>query len=518
MFRVEKQDGLARLGNISDITTPHLVDLRRVGKISDLVERRPPEVARGELPDAYSGLVRENIVKKLVLTGMFPREIVERILEFKRKNTSPLYLPALATPQNASLLVYMGADILDNALALRKAREGIFMTEAGEFRLESLPELPCRCRACENRDSYSSDFYFLAEHNTLALERELALVRTSLKSESLRELVEVRAKANPDTTAMLRILDFLSGDVPFPRFRRSKVLPTSEDSYSRPDVEYYFRRMLEVYSPASPTVLLLPCSARKPYMLSRSHRDLRSSLGKALRGVNEVIISSPFVAPRELELVYPILSYDTPTTGMWSEWEVSYVAERLARIIERFDNVIAYLHGGYRRVAELAGEMAGKDIVFADSREELKTLLSSAEKESFDLYMEMFRHMLSYQFGLEFEIDRVRGRYPKLEFFTGSERVARVDVRYGNLDIYGKLAEALRRAGAYVVKIEEFEVRGTIFSKGVVDADERIRPNDVVVYFNSTTLGVGQAVIPGRDMGVVDGKAVISRRKVGGGA
>lgn len=517
MFRVEKQDGIARLGTFNGISTPCMIDLRNPEKILEFIERRPPEVARDILPKSYNEFVKEGEIKKLVLPGMFPGEVVEKVLEFKRKDHSPLYLPALATPQNASLLVYMGADFLDNALALRKARDGVFLTETGEFRLESLSELPCRCRACENRDHYSSDFRFLADHNTLALERELALARASVKSESLRELVEVRVKASPDTTAMLRILDSLSGDLPFSRFRRSRLFPTSEDSYNRPDVEYYFRRMLEVYSPASPTVLLLPCSARKPYLLSKTHRNLRNSLGSALKGVNEIIISSPFVAPRELELVYPISSYDTPTTGMWSEWEINYVAERLAPLIEKFENVIAYLHGGYRKVAERAGRIAGKDITFTDSREELKKLLENAGKQNFDLYMEIFRHMLSYQFGLEFEIDRVRGRYPNLEFFAGNERVARVDVRYGNLDIYVRLAEELKKKGVYVVRIDEFDVKGTIFSKGVVEADERIRPNDVVVYYNSSITGVGQAVIPGREMGAVDGRAVVSRRKYGGG-
>ncbi|WP_456370027.1 DUF5591 domain-containing protein [Geoglobus sp.] len=513
MFRVEKQDGYARLGRFGDIVTPHLIDLRSAGELSKFVERRPPEVARDLLPRAYMELVREGEIGKLVLSGMFPADVVERIVEFRRSSRSPLYLSAIATPQNASLLAYMGADFLDNALALRMARDGVYLLDSGEYRLDSLSELPCSCKACQNRDSYDSEFHFLADHNTEAMRRELSIVRTALKAERLRELVEVKAKFSPDTTAMLRIFDSLTKDAPFSRFRRSALYPTSEDSYFRPDVEYYFSRMREVYDPRSPTVLLVPCSARKPYMMSKSHRELRSYLGKSLKGINEIIISSPFVAPRELELVYPIVSYDTPTTGVWSEWEVDYVAGRLASLIERFENVVAYLHGGYREVAEKAGKIAGKDVVFAESREELRKILERSERQFFDLYREMFRHMLSYQFDVEFEIDRLRGRYPGLEFFAGGERVARVDMRYGNLDIYGGLAELLVSAGKYSVRIDEFDVKGTIFSKGVLEADERIRPNDVVVYHNSGIIGVGQAVIPGSDMGKLDGKAVVSRRK-----
>uniref|UniRef100_A0A7J3TJM5 PUA domain-containing protein n=1 Tax=Geoglobus ahangari TaxID=113653 RepID=A0A7J3TJM5_9EURY len=49
--------------------------------------------------------------------------------------------------------------------------------------------------------------------------------------------------------------------------------------------------------------------------------------------------------------------------------------------------------------------------------------------------------------------------------------------------------------------------------KGVIRADEKIKPNDVVVYYSSYIIGVGQAVISGREMGKIDGKAIISRRK-----
>ncbi|AKG92042.1 tRNA-archaeosine synthase [Geoglobus ahangari] len=517
MFRIEKQDGLARLGELNGAITPHMIDLRSPGELADLVERRPPEVARELMPEAYEALVREGEVRKLVLTSQLPRSLVERIVSFRKSDPSPLYLPSLATPQNASLLIYLGADIVDNAIALRSAAEGVYLTESGSFNLSSLNELPCRCRACESRDDYDSDFHFLTDHNTIAIEREVRLARAMLKAERLRELVEVRAKANPETTAMLRIVDSSGRDLPFARFRRSKVYPTSEDSFARPEIAYYFERMLEIYSPSSPTALLIPCSARKPYSLSKTHRELRSRLGRAIRGVNEIIISSPFVAPRELELTYPILSYDTPTTGMWSEWEVQFVAERLAEMLTRFESVVAFLHGGYRRVAEKAGEIAGKDIVFVEDYGELRRVLERSGKVEFDLYHEIFRHMLSYQFGVEFEVDGVRGRYPNLEYFSRGERVARVDVRYGNLDIYGKLAEFLVEQGIYAVRIDEFDVKGMIFSRGVIEADEKIRPNDVVVYYSSSIFGVGQAVIPGSLMGEVDGKAVVSRRKYRGG-
>lgn len=513
-FRVEKQDGFAKLGEIDGFKTPMIIDLRDyelVNHFSNLADRKPPEVVKEIMRKAYEQLQRKGDIEKLVLTGLFPSAFANAILE--RDGFRPLYIPSVALPWNVALLVYMGADILDNALALKKAYEGVYLTETGEFRLDSLKDFPCLCEACRNREGFEDDFQFLAEHNTRVLERELKLAEQAIIIENLRELVEMRVKANPETTAILRIYDRIS-NAPHSRFKKSMLYPTSEDSFSRPEVRYYFERLNEVYQPSSHIALILPCSARKPYSMSKSHRRILNHLGKALKGVNEIIISSPFIAPRELELLYPIAFYDTPTTGVWAEWEVEFVAEKLAGLIERFETVVAYLHGGYRRVAEKAEKISGIEIEYFESLDELKKRLDSEEKEGFDRYKELFRQMLRYQFGVDYEIDGVSGRYPNLEFFTGRERVARVDMKYGNLDIYGKLAEFLLEKGVYSVEIGDFEVKGTIFSQGVVMADENIRPNDVVVYHNSETAGVGHAVMAGKFMGKVDGKAVISRRRL----
>ena len=515
MFRVEKQDGFARLGVFDGMKTPHLIDLRDDKEVEELkrnVERRAAEILLDVMPETYKLFLREKHVIKLVPVSLNAERLIKTIFLLKKYSEKPLYISSFATPQNASLLIYLGADFLDNAVALKKAYQGIYQSEVGEMKIESLSELPCNCFACLNREEYQREFEFLADHNTNALKREVLMSRTALKTDTLRELVESRVKTNPENTAILRIYDSMSSEVPHAVYKKAKVYPTSEISFYRPEFKYYFNRIVDVYDPASPAALLLPCSAKKPYLLSKTHRAIRGAVGDLVRGVNEVIISSPFVAPRELELVYPISFYDTPTTGQWSEWEIEFVAERLSILLEKFESVVGYLSGGYRKVAEKASKKAGIDIRFAESLQELRKILHHVEKAEFDLYKEIFRHMMRYQFGLEFEVESVKGKYPNLEFFK-RERIARVDMRYGNLDIYGELAEFLRKQDAYTVRIDEFDVRGTVFSKGVLKADERIRPNDVVVYYNSMLTGVGKAVIPGKEMGVVDGKAVLSRRK-----
>ena len=511
-MRVEKKDGFARICEFDGIETPYVIDLREDFKFADKIERKPPEIVKKLWPEIFDEFRKDNEVKKVVPISLHPHDFFKAIYDLRCSTKAAIYVSSCATPQNLSLLVYLGGDFFDNALALRKAFEGVYLTETGEFALRELKNLPCNCEACLNRDEYANEFEFLADHNTNALLRELNLVKEAIRKEFLRELVESRVRTKPETTAVLRLFDAYGDHGKFPRFRKSKLYPTTEDSFNRPEVRYYFERLFEIYDPISPTALILPCSALKPYLLSKTHRRIRGALDDLVRGINEIIVSSPFVAPRELELIYPIAFYDTPTTGIWSEWEIDFVAKRLAELMEKFENAIAFVHNGYKRVVERAAKLVGIDVAFAKDITELKQLLRRAEREDFDLYKEIFRHMLRYQFGVEYGVERVRGKYPNLEFF-GKDRIARVDARYGNLDIYFELADYLREKRIYTVEIDDFDVKGTIFSKGVIKADERIRPNDVVVYYNSFLIGVGQAVMSGEEMGEIDGKAVISRRK-----
>uniref|UniRef100_A0A7C3UL03 PUA domain-containing protein n=3 Tax=Geoglobus ahangari TaxID=113653 RepID=A0A7C3UL03_9EURY len=511
-MRIEKEDGFARICEFDGIETPYIIDLRGDFKFLDKIERKPPEILKKIKPELFEEFHKENEIKKIVPISLYSSDFFKAIYDLRSSTEAPLYISSCATPQNLSLLVYLGGDFFDNALALRKAFEGLYLTEVGEFELRALKTLPCNCEACLSRDRYKSDFEFLADHNTNALLRELNIVKEAIRNESLRELVESRVRTKPETTAVLRLFDANADIQKFPRFRRSNLYPTTEDSFNRPEIRYYFKRLEEIYDPVSPTALILPCSAVKPYLLSKTHRRIRSALGDLIRGINEIIVSSPFVAPRELELIYPIAFYNTPTTGIWSEWEIDFVAKKLAGLLEKFENVIAFVHNGYKRVVERSARLMGIDVTFADDFNELRSYLNRAEREDFDLYREMFRHMLRYQFGVEFESKSVRGKYPNLEFFN-EERIARVDMRYGNLDVYFELAEYLLKKQIYTVEIEDFDVKGTIFSKGVIRADEKIKPNDVVVYYSSYIIGVGQAVISGREMGKIDGKAIISRRK-----
>ncbi|RZN41534.1 MAG: hypothetical protein EFT35_02230, partial [Methanophagales archaeon ANME-1-THS] len=213
-----------------------------------------------------------------------PREFVRRIIGAKKAIPPDvaLWVPSIASAENAALLVYMGIDLVDDMNAMIKGYQGIYQTEEGEVSVRELEDLPCTCRICtsvsldELRAKGSKEkALVLAEHNTLVLEKELKKVKVYIRAGRLREYVELKVRAAPFLTAVLRILDFNEADFferRTPVARNRCMMVNTMESLKRIEVKRFANRVLERYEPpVRKILLLLPCSARKPYSLSPSH-------------------------------------------------------------------------------------------------------------------------------------------------------------------------------------------------------------------------------------------------------
>ncbi len=526
MFYPEKRDGYSRIGKIKTenlvLNTPTLLEFNGKPEL---------EVDFGRAPYALR-FISETLYERLkpaekeisVLTGLnvlSPRQILQAFEE--KRSTKPLYVVAAATTSNVALLFYLGADIVDNILAIAKAYSGIYFVGDMEMDVFKFKKFPCSCQFCKGQSlselSRDEIYEITAGHNTEMLKLEVEKCRYLIEREELRNYVEAKVKLHPEMTSLLRLADSFGDKSYFPRFKKSRCYFSAVESANRFEVSYFLNRALECYRPVTDVVLLLPCTARKPYLTSRTHRYLRS---RVRINVNEIIISSPLVVPRELELTYPAINYDTPVTGHWSEDEIAFVASWLRKFVEKggFGKVVAHVEGGYRRVVEKALENLQIEVVYTveddilgeRSIERLKEEVAGLKR--FDLYERIFDHMLRHQFGVEYRNCRYSGRYPEIEMLRGRERVARIDVRYGMLDIYERIARILIDKNIYTVKIADFDFTNTIFAAGVIEADENIRPNDVVVFANNSILGVGIAAMSGREMMKSEkGIAVRVRRK-----
>lgn len=527
---VEKRDGMARIASMNSYTLPLMIDFLEREKFEFL-----QSMDFGMAPFSLSymdtkryhilGSKDKNVCIATGLKTLSPRQRVDALVSLRRKGWTPLYAPAVATPQNVPLLVYLGVDVVDNILPITEGYKGVYMVADGQLDVNSLKELPCSCPTCSSTSANElKDLQLkkrgelLALHNSNVLKNQLSLVREHIRADNLRNFVEWRTKTDPELTAMLRFADeqHLSDSL----FKRSTALFTTLE-FNRPEVSSFLEKSVETYRPEGKTLVVLPCTAAKPYLKSRTHSALRKRIN--FRGVNEIIISSPLASPREFELCYPVINYDTAVTGQWTGDEIDFVANKLADFISRgaFEKIIAHVDSSYRTIVENAVD--GIEVVYTcengilnnSSIEGLKKEIDSSPKVSFSLYRSMFEHMSRYQFGIELDGKyKVKGRYPHLELHSGKERIMRMDVRYGMLDIDIPFARDLLEAGIRTVRIDNFDPRGTIFAVGILEADSRIRPNDMVVFYNDNLFGVGFSHMFGDEMvEMSSGHAIKVRRK-----
>ncbi|MCQ8902582.1 MAG: archaeosine synthase subunit alpha [Methanothrix sp.] len=549
-FEVLRRDGPARLGRLMldrNITTPCILSREDYVCAGSVFRYRNPEEAREatislakSLKDARRLIVLpypSDAAKDIDLDIDAPRAVVTDISSVQkdaqkdadvyvlraagtiagardlvdtliciRESIPPdsaLYAPALATPSNLSLLVYLGVDIVDSVRVEMDGHYNRYHTRDGVFRRDELSELPCMCEHCSSGD--------MPAHNILKLEEELVWVRECVRSGTLREYVERQVRCIPWMTAALRLADrqerYLERRTP--TYRKSVMYANTSESLHRVEVRRFVSRVLTRYRPPeSDVLLLLPCSARKPYSESRSHRLFRSVMGSMRRFVHELILTSPLaIVPRELEDVYPAAHYDTPVTGVWDLEERAWLMGSLRSYLERhrYSNIVAHLEG------ELCDTLrdGGIDAVYTGGgtgQEELERLREALEFACKDarpignFRLQEFRAKADYYFGsgagdVLTDGARVKGN----RLFDSSGR-ALASISSGRLALTLEGARMLLPLGSYTVRIGDFIPKGTVLAPGVVEADEQIRPGDEVIVVGDGFLGAGRARMSGWEM------------------
>lgn len=490
--------------SLADLEVPQAAtsgDLALLTNEADLVEAMPADavfLANGlefeRSPRDFIGLMRR------VRESLGPGKVVA--------------LTGLATPSNVAVLVYAGIDVVDSSRIRLDSARGMFHTADGCVPVSEADRGACACPPCATGEDVGA-------HNDFALHREILLVRNHLVHGRLRELVERRLANAPWNTAVVRHLDLRGYDLvePYTPVAGGPMLAYAHESLNRPEIVRFRRRIQERYrKPASARVLLLlPCSARKPYSTSRSHRRFRDALLAAGNPsvVHEVIVTSPLgLIPRELERFHPARDYDIPVTGDWGRDEAAIVEEDLGAFVEsnRYDAVIAHLGAEAPIVHEVlpdavltAKDRPASDESLASLTQALHDVTKPLEQVSKGVRLaEEMSNIAGFQFG---EPGRhlvqgasYRGRVPYVRVIRGGTQVA-MHTERGMLSLTLAGGEILSKADAYGVEIEDFHPAGNVFAVGVLDAAPEIRPGDeVVVRHQGDVRAVGTARLAAREM------------------
>jgi len=444
-----------------------------------------------------------------------PRDLINAVVGVRNRipSDTALYAPAQATPGNLAFLIYLGIDLIDATRVIADAYFGRYHTRDGVIALGDFDELPCKCQHCQKLVEGKENAQALVGHNVQKVEEELALVRELVRNQTLREYIERQVRVTPDLTAALRLLDrehkYIEARTP--QHRRSILYANTAESLHRVEVTRFAHRVLSRYAaPKSDVLLLLPCSARKPYSISRSHRLFALSIGSHRRYLHELILTSPLaLVPRELEEVYPAANYDVPVTGHWDLEERAWLCQCLDTYLKnnKYRKIISHLEGELEQTVK----EHGIDAVYTGggTNDAALSRLSEAVQDAClgaarlgDRRAAQYKAMANYYFGsgagdllLAGKV-KVKGR--EIQEENGRTLAAMTPNGSIALSLIG--ARRLEPLEKYIVTIGDFLPKGSLLAPGVVAADEQIRPGDEVIIRGEKAFGVGRAKMSGWEM------------------
>ena len=483
------------------------------------------EVVRLPLPE---DLVIDESAEVVVVPNAYelrkdPRRIVDTVVRLREAAGFGrlLCMLGIGEPSTVAILSYMGVDVFDDSLARAAGVNGIRL----------LPEAEVSTGSDESVGNISD------------MDAELAKVRMFIRADRLRELADQRSFSSPSNVALLRLYD--QNAYAYAEEACSTVgcrfCCNSTQAIRRPDLKRYRDRVSEYRKPDHKRILLLlPCSAKKPYHISKTHRAFASAIHTAQHDtlVHEVIVTSPLgMVPRELDACYPANSYDIPVTGEWKCEERRMIREMVGSLIQQgYDKVVCHLGEDYELVEGLADmecTVVG-DPTSPKSLENLDRTLRQAAKgmEPVDYLVDrnaLARNLLEFQFGREVsdvlmdENTYAIGKFPYWKYIREDpeDRKRKVQVgmmtpERGMVSLTLEGAEIVAPTGHGVVEMTDFELKGNLFAVGVVSADPGIRIGDeAIIMCNGEVRGVGVAMMCGREMtDLKRGIAVKVRHKV----
>ena len=289
-------------------------------------------------------------------------------------------------------------------------------------------------------------------------------------------------------------------------------------SLQNPSVIDFQERLAKFTPPVENMVLLvLPCSARKPYFKSSSHKRFFNAIREVDNYLSLHIISvtSPLgLVPRELEFCYPAAHYDIAVTGVWSPTEVEMLRTQLSRIEPEKHYSKAIVHAG-----------SSSEIMTTLLKERgLETIDTKVERPSSFEGLEVLQNVARMSLNGSEPVNskqRAQGeaiglanfQYLNSDFLTTSEISGRMPykLRCGDLaaisPVVGGFGLTLNGGKAYasngggIIKAEDFKLVGDLFAVGVKSYDgDWLIGDQVVIEQNGEITAVGIAKMNPEEM------------------
>jgi len=418
--------------------------------------------------------------------------------------SSLIWTPGIGGPDNCAILTWMGVDLFDLARSRHASSLGVILSENGPREVEE---------SIDEDSSMSSQI--------IAWKNSLAATRSAIRQGNLRELVEKQAISSPRSVERLRIHDArmssLDGSISGLSRVKGQFHELRCHSYSSRDdplIQDWRQRVSLDHTPPehqSKVLVLLPCSATKPYRLSSSHKRFSRSITS--NAVHEVIVTAPLgLVPRELEDIWPAGNYDIPVTGDWDSDELIVIRKMISEYTSRNNYLRIINHSGIEITSESLEIIDTRKGLTAGSTEALENLNQIIEQsvEDFNLInvkeskhrLGKLRALSRFQHGTDKWLDGtgIQGRPPIFTIRKDGTQLALWNPRLGRFSFTKACLPLLEESGEFPEAhlMPGFDWRGDLFSSNVIDFKGSIRIGDeILVYQDNLLIGSARAEAAG---------------------
>ncbi len=311
-------------------------------------------------------------------------------------SNTPVHLFGAGHPAALSLFVLLGYDTFDSASYALFARDDRYFTPHGTYYLNDLKEFPCECPVCSTytpQELKTMDpaerAHLLAMHHLYTIQAELRRIKQAIVEGTLWQLVARRVSAHPELARAYRWILSIKNKKAFnyfeiyePTYKRKGLMITRREELNLPIIRRYKRRILErMYIWSDKLILSLPNSATAlPPLIGAQVFILHPTFG---------------VIPKEIRNVYPLfqhISYlDDVMIIKGVERHKSYIEKFLELADKKFGINEIYVYDTDEENSRRIAEILGIDLVYRG-----EDLGHISHKESDKI---LVRALLKYQFG-----------------------------------------------------------------------------------------------------------------------
>jgi 7-cyano-7-deazaguanine tRNA-ribosyltransferase len=450
----------------------------------------------------------------------------------------PVHLFGCGHPMFFAQAAFLGCDFFDSASYAKFAESDRMLLPTGTVHLENLSELPCECPVCastsaEKMKALGQDerALLLMKHNLYVSAAEMRRVRQAIHEGKLFELTAHRARGHPALQealhVMLELYDRLN--VVGPIGKSASILYTGHETARRPEILGFHRRLIARYPYRKTRAVLLV-----PHLGDRPFSETTNSVSTMVRNTSHEDLIVAYVTPMgvvpwELEHVHPAQQcvFSKTVDNLTLNASVERLREFLG--VLSFESATWLTRDTPTNV--VLGTVGKEFNIGAVERPDGVVNSSSEDTQSDSWPMRKIRALLAHQWGIK-PISLAKMEDFEITFSKTTGKIRHVrrgeDILFTLVPNTGLLIPTfsgglellnLGIASVYFVTMDssvgEFVAKGkSALSKFVVKAGHRIISGEEVLIVDeeSNLLGVGRALLDGKEMGAFKRGAAVATR------